>query len=482
MLVPPLVIAGGLTADDWRRAALTIADRRLRRADVALAGHPAAARSGSGVSALEPVESQLDAVLRAATGHLIIGCDLDGTITVFNPGAERMLGWRGRRGRRPDDDAELPRPGRDAGAARATRRRARVAAMLATNAARRARRDPRLDMPHEGRPAHHRLAVDQRHHATRPAPSPATSASAPTSPQARAGDADRWRRQREIYRLLVEHGCPRRRSDCATSSCAASRSAGTGWRRPAPTRRSSSAARSRTSSRSRTAQRAGPRLRARPGTSRSRSRWICPTGARTSSRRCRVDGPDGAEAGAQRRARHHRATRAELERQEMLAALAVSEASFREAFEGAPIGIALTTVQEPTERFLRVNPAFAAHPRPRSRGPGRRRGRRRHPSRGRRPAARPVRRLGRRKLRKRFLRAVRAGGVGRGDLRGRARCRRRAVARHQADPGHPHDQGVRAGAARRARAAARGDGQPARARPDPHRSRRARSRTSCARR
>ena len=44
----------------------------------------------------------------------------------------------------------------------------------------------------------------------------------------------------------------------------------------------------------------------------------------------------------------------------MLAALAVSEASFREAFEGAPIGIALTTVQDPDERFLRVNPAFAA--------------------------------------------------------------------------------------------------------------------------
>jgi PAS domain S-box-containing protein len=51
---------------------------------------------------------------------------------------------------------------------------------------------------------------------------------------------------------------------------------------------------------------------------------------------------------------------AEMERQHILAALAVSEASFREAFEGAPIGIALTTVQEPTERFLRVNPAFAA--------------------------------------------------------------------------------------------------------------------------
>ena len=51
---------------------------------------------------------------------------------------------------------------------------------------------------------------------------------------------------------------------------------------------------------------------------------------------------------------------AERERQQMIAALAVSEATFREAFEAAPIGIALTTVQEPTERFVRVNPAFAA--------------------------------------------------------------------------------------------------------------------------
>ena len=52
---------------------------------------------------------------------------------------------------------------------------------------------------------------------------------------------------------------------------------------------------------------------------------------------------------------------AEIERQEMVAALAVSEGSFREAFEGAPIGMALTTLSgAPDERFLRVNPAFAA--------------------------------------------------------------------------------------------------------------------------
>jgi PAS domain S-box-containing protein len=52
--------------------------------------------------------------------------------------------------------------------------------------------------------------------------------------------------------------------------------------------------------------------------------------------------------------------RDEVERERMTAALAVSEASFREAFDGAPIGIALTTVQDGAEeRFLRVNQALA---------------------------------------------------------------------------------------------------------------------------
>ncbi|MHB8341411.1 MAG: PAS domain S-box protein [Mycobacteriales bacterium] len=35
-----------------------------------------------------------EAVLRAASGYSIIACDLDGTITVFNPGAESLLGYR----------------------------------------------------------------------------------------------------------------------------------------------------------------------------------------------------------------------------------------------------------------------------------------------------------------------------------------------------------------------------------------------------
>ena len=50
---------------------------------------------------------------------------------------------------------------------------------------------------------------------------------------------------------------------------------------------------------------------------------------------------------------------ADMERQQFMAALQVSEDSFRTAFDGAPIGIALTTAEEwDAERFLRVNNAF----------------------------------------------------------------------------------------------------------------------------
>ena len=40
-----------------------------------------------------PAAARLDAVLRAATGHSIIATDLAGRVTVFNTGAERLLGW-----------------------------------------------------------------------------------------------------------------------------------------------------------------------------------------------------------------------------------------------------------------------------------------------------------------------------------------------------------------------------------------------------
>ena len=43
--------------------------------------------------AREPDAERFESVLRAATEHSIVGTDTDGTITVFNEGAERMLGY-----------------------------------------------------------------------------------------------------------------------------------------------------------------------------------------------------------------------------------------------------------------------------------------------------------------------------------------------------------------------------------------------------
>ena len=51
------------------------------------------AASQARILALEPAESRLTGLLTAATGHSVIATDLDGLITVFNPGAEAMLGW-----------------------------------------------------------------------------------------------------------------------------------------------------------------------------------------------------------------------------------------------------------------------------------------------------------------------------------------------------------------------------------------------------
>ena len=101
--------------------------------------------------------------MRAANGHLIIGCALDGTITAFNSGAERILGWRADEVVGQKTMLELPRPGRDtdAGCAAPGRTRGRCAA--GDQRARR-RSGARLQMPHEGRPAHHRRAVDQCDH------------------------------------------------------------------------------------------------------------------------------------------------------------------------------------------------------------------------------------------------------------------------------------------------------------------------------
>ena len=53
----------------------------------------------------------LETVLDATTQYAIIGTDADGLITVFNGGAERMLGYRGRGSDRPRAPDALPRRG-----------------------------------------------------------------------------------------------------------------------------------------------------------------------------------------------------------------------------------------------------------------------------------------------------------------------------------------------------------------------------------
>lgn len=45
-------------------------------------------------AALEPARARLDGLLEAATGHSVVATDLDGVVTVFSSGAERLFGRR----------------------------------------------------------------------------------------------------------------------------------------------------------------------------------------------------------------------------------------------------------------------------------------------------------------------------------------------------------------------------------------------------
>lgn len=45
-------------------------------------------------AALEPARARLDGLLEAATGHSVVATDLDGVVTVFSTGAERLFGRR----------------------------------------------------------------------------------------------------------------------------------------------------------------------------------------------------------------------------------------------------------------------------------------------------------------------------------------------------------------------------------------------------
>ena len=94
VLVTPILLVGApdYPASDWRRAIMMLALTGLM-GPITYALVRERAASQSRLIALEPVESRLEGLLSAATGHSVIATDLDGLITVFNPGAEAMLGW-----------------------------------------------------------------------------------------------------------------------------------------------------------------------------------------------------------------------------------------------------------------------------------------------------------------------------------------------------------------------------------------------------
>lgn len=75
---------------EWRRAALAVMVASLLGVTVHRLVNRLAAREHDAADAAR----RLQAVLAAVTEHSVIGTDRNGTVEVFNAGAERMLGWR----------------------------------------------------------------------------------------------------------------------------------------------------------------------------------------------------------------------------------------------------------------------------------------------------------------------------------------------------------------------------------------------------
>jgi PAS domain S-box-containing protein len=354
MIVPPLLIGDGLTGNDIRRAALTIAIAMFIGPTLnALVTQRQ--RETARAAALEPAGSRLDAVLRAASGHLIIGCDPRGTVTAFNPGAERILGWSA--AEVVDTMTMLDFHDPDATPILAAKLGVEptVAAMLGTTLL--------SDVMVRDYPCR---TKDGRSIVVSLSISAIRDSSGELSGFVGIGnDVTEARKalqslaaQREIYRLLVDHlplttvGLWDEHLRCVTI--------GGHWLNKTGAESTGFVGR--------------PiedfflepdRAEGRAVYERARFEYVdaemdLSDGRSYDFAALPVDGPDGQPLVLSLARDITDRRRAELERQDMLAALAVSEASFREAFEGAPIGIALTTVQAPVERFLRVNPAFAA--------------------------------------------------------------------------------------------------------------------------
>jgi PAS domain S-box-containing protein len=353
LLAPPLFIGEAIVGDDWRRALLSGAvcalvgptiNSLVRRGE----------QSDQRVSALEPAGSRLDAVLRAATGHIIVACDPDGTIVEFNQGAERLLGYRADEviGKHTPllfhDPAETLARARDLGV--------EPGLQVFNQAAKRGEVEIRdwTYLTKDGR----RIIVSLSITAVRDAQGAITGyVEIGTDVTASRATMQTLASQREIYRLLVEHlpmttvGLFDTDLKCLTI--------GGHWLRKVGAEPASLRGK-------RIDEFFAPPDREHALAMYERARggpvteeWLLSDGRLYEFSAVPVDGPDGKPLVLSLARDVTDKQQAVLEKERVNSALAMSEASFREAFDGAPIGIALLSVG-PDERFLRVNAAFAA--------------------------------------------------------------------------------------------------------------------------
>ncbi len=336
LLLGPLLLGDAILSDDLRRAALTGAVALLVGPTISSLVERGTA-SARRVSALEPASLQLDAVLRAATGNMIVACDPDAIITDFNQGAERLLGYRADEvvgmplsllfddERAPDELGDIDVHDRTCRAKDG--RRVTVSVSMS-------------GMRDAGGTITGYVCIGTDVTASRNTMMTLTS-------------------QRQLYQSLVEHlplttvGLLDGDLRCVTL--------GGHWLRkigaePASFRGTPITDFFAPDDRERAGELYNRGLR-----EQVTDQWQLADGRWYEFSALPMTGPDGEQL-VLSLARDVTERQAELrESQRMHAALAVSESSFREAFEGAPIGMALTSVQDgPDEKFLRVNPAFAA--------------------------------------------------------------------------------------------------------------------------
>lgn len=355
LLVAPVLAGTPIVADDWRRAALTGALALLIGPTVRSLVERGT-RTAALVSALEPASSQLDAVLRAGTGHMIIACGADGIITEFNQGAERLLGYRADEviGIRtplffhdPEETAELAaeldmEPG--------------LAAYL------------RAAASNEGEVTDWRYLTKDGRHVTvslsmscvrDPAGEVTGYIGIGTDVTASRKTMQTLATQRALYQSLVEHlplttvGLFDSELRCVTL--------GGHWLHKVGTEAGSVRGTQILDFFAPADRERARRLYTRALSEQVTDTWELADGRTYEFSALPLPGPDGEHLALSLARDVSEQREQQRESQRVHAALAVSEASFREAFEGAPIGMALLRVENwPDERFLEVNPAFAA--------------------------------------------------------------------------------------------------------------------------